>query len=130
MRVYYYQIAAIAKAFMGDINAGGKKYIPEVGIVLDHHDQIHLQVAKLPPVHICGHYVTGVGGICIPEFGTQDNLPLYDGMLDEARVGLTQLFLDGLSVVALVRVARYMVFVFRQGDNPIRVLVDCYKSTR
>lgn len=119
-------IKSIIKRILGDKNAKNYKYVAEVGMVIDHHDQTHLAVSKLPTVQIFGHEVNGIDGITIPEFGTQDKIASYPGMLDEARVGLTQIFLDGISLPAIIRVCNYIWWLNTQGENGYRVFRDCY----
>lgn len=119
-------IKPLVKKILRDKNATGDKYIPEVGMVISHHDQMHLIVSRLPRVYVCGHWVNGIDGVCIPEFGTQDKTPAYPGLLDEARVGLQQIFLDGVSIAAIIRVINYIWWLNTQGENGYRVFWDCY----
>lgn len=86
-----------------------------------------MELSKLNSITICGHQVTGIRGVCIPEFGTEDNVPQYDGLLDECRVAFYQL-LKYPSLCGIVRAGYWIGWLMKKGENPLRVLYHQWKS--
>ena len=120
-------IKRIIKSLLRDANESS--YTQYGSKWLSHHDICHLQISKTNSVLICGAWVTGISGVCIPEFGTQDDIPEYDGLLDECRVALYQLF-KYPSVCGVVRGIYWCLWLTMKGENPIRVLTDQYESMK
>ena len=120
-------IKQIIKSLLRDANESSYKQYGDKW--LSHHDISHMEISKTNPVLICGAWVTGIGGVCIPEFNTQGNQPQYDGLLDECRVAFYQV-LKYPSVCGVVRGIYWSLWLMKKRENPIRVLIDQYKSMK
>ncbi len=100
------------------------KYVEYEGRQMWHHDVVHIEVSKLVPIDIDGHQVDGISGINIPEFHGEDHfVPMYDGMLDEARVGFHQWMSYPHKPYSWVILVNYVVYLASKGINPIVVIL-------
>ena len=122
------RLKSVIKGLLDDPNDTNYKIMG--GQWLSFHDRTHLEVARLQRVEILGQAISGIDGICIPEFHNEKQIPNYDGLLDECRVGLHQWVSDPLKPIFLLRAGYWCGWLLLKGENPLRVVVDHWVTTR
>jgi hypothetical protein len=90
---------------------------------LDHHDFLHYEVSLLEPIQIGEYWVTGIHGIALPFLVGADLESAYDGLLDEARVGIHE-WLTRPSVYNTFKFLNWIIWLICQGINPFVVVMQ------
>ena len=96
---------------------------------MNYHDGCHMELAQLPRIQILGENVSGIHGICIPEFGRENEIAEYDGNLDERRLALYQ----AMKTPAMWSIAKAVYAcgaLTLRGSNPLLVAIAQYKSMK
>jgi hypothetical protein len=99
------------------------------GDVHNLHDRLHLLIAQMDPVEICGHWVDGISGLNLEMFNHPPGfVAQYDGgKLDELRVAIHELIVipSCFSILRYLEWCRWMVL---HRINPIRVTYQHYSA--
>jgi hypothetical protein len=118
------------KSILADSNESN--YLPtQVGgriINLSYHDRCHIEISKLNPILIGKDLVNGINGVPIKEFGREGEQSLYSPYLDEARVGIHQWCKQPTKLVAIARLAYWLLWLHQHKVNPIKVLIAHMQS--
>ncbi len=109
-------IKKVLKGILRDTNESSYEKVN--GQWLSHHDRCHLEVAALPALPMGKDMITGIAGVCIPEFSNAHCTPQYDGLLDECRVAIHQA-LAYPSACGYVRLCSWCFWMVSRGINPI-----------
>lgn len=119
-------LKSFIKSLLGDKNEASYKLVEGYGW-LSFHDQCHIEVSRLPSILICGEQVDGISGVSIPEFNREGLPAMYDGYLDEARVGIHQM-LKYPSICNLARGLYYCCWLLKREENPALVVWRHWQS--
>jgi hypothetical protein len=99
------------------------------GHKLDHHDFLHYEVSLLEPIQIGADQVTGIHGLCLWFLVDADLKPAYDGLLDEARVGIHE-WVTRPTIYNTFKLMNWIVWFLRQGINPFAVIMRHLRTLR
>jgi hypothetical protein len=86
-------------------------------------------VSLLEPIQIGADVVTGIHGICLSFLVDADIKPMYDGLLDEARVGIHEWFTRP-SIYNTFKLVSWIIWFIRQGINPVVVITRHRRTLR
>lgn len=99
------------------------------GHKLDHHDFLHYEVSLLEPIQIGSDVVTGIHGICLWFLVDADIKPAYDGLLDEARVGIHE-WATRPTIYNSFKLMNWIIWFICQGINPFAVITRHLRTLR
>jgi hypothetical protein len=114
------RVMGVLKRLIGDTNES--KYTQVGSMWLSHHDCCHLEVSSLPALPMGRVMVTGIAGVCIPEFGNAHHTPEYDGQYDECRVAIHQALVYP-SPCGYLRLFKWYLWMMSRGINPISTVM-------
>lgn len=124
-------IKQIVKNFLGDTNSTNYKLVEFAGKrqIMHEHDRAHVEVSKLQPILMGGDYVNGIDGIDLSIFHQNAHQAKYSGFLDEARVGIHQVFVCQKPIY-FVRLVYWCLWLACQGINPVAVVIRHSRTLR